>query len=387
MRIHTASLARLAALLSSLWAAPVVAQSYPSKPIRLIIAQAPGGGPGSRRRGGGGGGDGTRLPGSWQRILRRLALALLSSLWAAPVVAQSYPSKPIRLIIAQAPGSATDGVSRVLSTKLAERLGQPLVIEARPGAGGTVGTEVAARAAADGYTLFMANNSTHGSNPAVYRKLPYDAVRDFAPIIFVAATPYVLSVHPSLPATSVKQLVALAKSKPGQINYASAGNGSTHHLSGELLKSMAGIDLLHVPYKGTTPAITALLSGEVSVMFATVVGIQPHVKSGKVRALGVTASRRSQMMPELPTMAEAGLPGFEVTSWFGLLAPAGTPAAVVNRLNAETAKVLGLPEVKSALNTLGFEVTSGSPEQFGDHIKREIEKFTRLANATGIKAE
>lgn len=314
-------------------------------------------------------------------------LTCIAALLAQSAVAQNYPSKPIRILIAQAPGSATDNVSRVLSSKLAERLGQPFIIEARPGAGGTIGTEAAARAPADGHTLFMANNSTHGANPAVYRKLPYDAVKDFAPIILIAATPYVLTVHPSLPVKNVKELIALAKTRPGELNYGSAGNGSTHHLSGELLKTMAGIKMVHVPYKGTTPALTGLLSGEVSVMFFTVVGIQPHARSGKARALAVTTPKRATLMPELPTMAEAGLPGFEITSWFGLLAPAGTPAAIVSRLNAETAKVMVLPEVAGALKKLGFDVMGGTPDQFAGHIKREVEKFTKLAKATGITAD
>ncbi len=316
-----------------------------------------------------------------------MCIAALAGPAGQSALGQSYPVKPIRVIIAQAPGSATDVVSRVVGNKLGESLGQPMVIVARPGAGGTLGTDLAARAAPDGYTLFMANNSTHGSNPALYSKLPYDAVRDFATIIFVAATPYVLSVHPSLPVTTVKQLIALAKAKPGQINYASAGNGSTHHLSGELFKTMAGVDMVHIPYKGTTPAITALLAGEVSVMFATVTGIQPHIKSGRAKALAVTTPKRSNMMPGVPTVSEAALPGFEMLSWFGLLAPAGTPAAIVSRLNADTAKVLETAEVKSALSAQGLEVVSGSPEQFGDYIKREIEKITKLAKATGIKAE
>lgn len=313
-------------------------------------------------------------------------IAALAALATQPAVGQNYPTKPIRIMIAQAPGSATDVVSRVIGNKLGESLRQSLVVDAHPGAGGTLGTELAAHAAPDGYSIFMANNSTHGSNPALYARLPYDAVKDFAPIIFVAATPYVLSVHPSLPATSLRQLIALAKSRPGQINYASAGNGSTHHLSGELLKSMAGIDIVHIPYKGTTPALTALLSGEVSIMFATVTGVQPHIKSGKVRALAVTTPKPSNMMPGVPTVAET-LPGFEMLSWFGLLAPAGTPAAIVTRLNAETAKVLALAEVKSVLAAQGLEVTGGTPEQFGDYIKREIAKITKLAKATGIKAE
>lgn len=310
----------------------------------------------------------------------------LAALLTHPAFGQGYPVKPIRIIIAQAPGSATDVVSRVIGNKLGESLGQPLVIDARPGAGGTLGTEMAAHSAPDGYTLFMANNSTHGSNPALYRKLPYDAVRDFAPIVFVAATPYVLSVHPSLPVTTVKQLIALAKVKPGQLNYASAGNGSTHHLSGELLKTMAGIDIVHIPYKGTTPAISALLSGEVSIMFATVTGIQPHIKTGKARALAVTTPKRSNMMPGVPTVAET-LPGFEMLSWFGLLAPAGTPAAIVSRLNADAAKALSLPDVRSVLAAQGLEVMSGTPGEFGDYIRREIAKITKLAQATGIKAE
>ncbi len=314
------------------------------------------------------------------------SVVALATPLAQPAYAQPYPSKPIRVIIAQAPGSATDVVSRVISNKLAEGLGQQLVIDARPGAGGTLGTELAARAPADGYTLFMANNSTHGSNPALYAKLSYDAVKDFAPIIFVVATPYVLSVHPSLPAKSVKELIALAKARPGQINYASAGNGSTHHLSGELLKTMAGIDIVHIPYKGTTPAIAALIGGEVSIMFATVTGIQPQIKNGRARGLAVTTPKRSNMMPELPTMAET-LPGFEMLSWFGLLAPAGTPPAIVNRMNAETTKVLANPDVRSLLAAQGFEVMSGTPEQFGDYIKVEIAKITKLAKTTGIKAE
>jgi len=320
------------------------------------------------------------------QIIVIASVAGLALTLAQPAYAQPYPSKPIRVIIAQAPGSATDVVSRVISNKLAEGLGQQLVIDARPGAGGTLGTELAARALAGGYTLFMANNSTHGSNPALYAKLSYDAVKDFAPIIFVVATPYVLSVHPSLPAKSVKELIALAKARPGQINYASAGNGSTHHLSGELLKTMAGIDIVHIPYKGTTPAIAALIGGEVSIMFATVTGIQPQIKNGRARGLAVTTPKRSNMMPELPTMAET-LPGFEMLSWFGLLAPAGTPPAIVNRMNAETTKVLANPDVRSLLAAQGFEVMSGTPEQFGDYIKVEIAKITKLAKTTGIKAE
>ena len=316
-----------------------------------------------------------------------IRIAALTALASAPALAQTYPAKPIRILIAQAPGSATDVISRVVGNRLSESLGQPVVIEARPGAGGVVGTEAAARSAPDGYTLFMGNNSTHGSNPAVFPKLPYDAVKDFAPIAFVASVPYVLVVDPSLPATNVQQLIALAKSRPGKMNYASAGNGSTHHFCGELLKSMSGVDILHIPYKGSPPAIAGLLGGEVSMMFANVADIGSQIKSGKVKALAVTTAKRAGSLPEVPTMSEAGLPGFEIVSWFGLLAPAGTPAPIVARLNAETVKVLERPDVKAALANQGLEVAPGSPEQFAAHIKSEIAKFTRIGKAAGIKAE
>jgi tripartite-type tricarboxylate transporter receptor subunit TctC len=319
-----------------------------------------------------------------QRILTIAGLFVAS---IATALAQNYPNKPIRIIIAQAPGSATDVISRVVGNRLQESLGQPVIIEARPGAGGAVGTEAAARSAPDGYTLFMGNNSTHGSNPALYPKLPYDAVNDFAPITLVAAVPYVLVVDPSLPVNSVEQLIALAKSRPGKMNYASAGNGSTHHFCGELLKSMAGIDLLHIPYKGSPPAIAGLLGGEVSLMFANLTDIGSQIRSGKVKALAVTVANRANLLPEVPTLSEAGLRGFEIGSWFGLLAPAGTPAPIVGRLNAETVKVLGRADVQSTLGAQGLELVPGSPEQFAAHIKSEIAKFTRIAKAAGIKAE
>ena len=320
-------------------------------------------------------------------IIAFIRIAVLAALGAGPALAQNYPAKPIRILIAQAPGSATDVVSRVVGNRLSEGLGQPIVIEARPGAGGVVGTEAAARSAPDGYTLFMANNSTHGSNPAVYAKLPYDAVNDFAPIAFVASVPYVLVVDPSLPVKNVQELIALAKSRSGKLNYASAGNGSTHHFCGELLKSMSGIDILNIPYKGSPPAITGLLGGEVSMMFANVADIGSQIKSAKVKALAVTTAKRASSLSDVPTMSEAGLPGFEIVSWFGLLAPAGTPAPIVARLNAETVKVLERPDVKAALANQGLEVAPGTPEQFAAHIKSEIAKFTKIGKAAGIKAE
>jgi tripartite-type tricarboxylate transporter receptor subunit TctC len=306
---------------------------------------------------------------------------------SSTALAQAWPSKPIRIVIAQAPGSATDVISRVVGNPLSVSLGQPIVIDARPGAGGALGTEVAARSAPDGYTLFMANNSTHGSNPAVYAKLPYDAVKDFAPISFVASVPYVMVVEPSLPVKTVQEFIALAKSRPGKMNYASAGNGSTHHFCGELLKSMTGIDMVHIPYKGSGPGIAALLGGEVSMMFSNVADIGSQIRAGKVKPLAVTAAKRASLLPDVPTMAEAGLPGFEITSWFGLLAPAGTPSPIIGRLNAETVKVLGRADVKSTLAAQGLEVAPSSPEQFAAHIKSEIARFTKIAKAAGIKAE
>lgn len=278
-------------------------------------------------------------------------------------------------------------MSRVVGNRLSEGLGQPIVIEARPGAGGVVGTEAAARSAPDGYTLFMGNNSTHGSNPALYPKLPYDAVNDFAPIAFVASVPYVLVVDPSLPVNTVQELIALAKARPGKLNYASAGNGSTHHFCGELLKSMTGIDMIHVPYKGSGPAIAGLLGGDVSLMFANVADIGSQIKSGKVKALAVTVPKRANLLPDVPTMPEAGLPDFEIQSWFGLLAPAGTPTSIIGRLNAETVKVLGRADVKATLAAQGLEVAPGSPEQFAAYIKSEIARFAKIAKAAGIKAE
>jgi tripartite-type tricarboxylate transporter receptor subunit TctC len=317
----------------------------------------------------------------------RTLLAALLCLAALGAQAQTYPAKPIRILIAQAPGSATDVISRVVANRLGEALGQPIVIEARPGAGGVLGTEAAARSGADGYTLFMANNSTHGSNPALYAKLPYDAVNDFAPITLVASVPYVLVVDPSLPVKNVDELIKLAKSAPGKMNFASAGNGSTHQFCGELLKSMAGIDMVHVPYKGSPPAIAGLLGGEVQMMFANLTDIGSQLKSGRVKALAVTTPKRAPLLPEVPTLEEAGYPGFEIESWFGLLAPHGTPAPIIARLNAETVKVLARDDVKQTLNAQGLQLEPGTPEQFAAHIKREIAKFTRIARAAGIKAE
>ncbi len=316
-----------------------------------------------------------------------VCIAALTSSSAEFVFAQSYPAKAIRIVVPQAPGAASDLFTRLLGQKLSESLGQPVFNDARPGAGGALGAEVAARAAPDGYTLLMGTNSTHGSNPALYPKLAYDPIRDFAPITLTLGTPYVLTVHPSLPVTTLQQLIAYTKSRPAQLNYASAGNGSTHHFCGELLKSMAGIDIVHVPYKGGPPSITAVLGGEVSILFSVVSTLHPHIKSGKLKALGVTTARRSSLLPEVPTMAEAALPDFEMLSWFGLLAPAATPRAIINRLHTETIRALSRPDIKSVIAAQGSEILSGTPDQFADYIKAEIERIGRIAQAAGIKAE
>ena len=314
-------------------------------------------------------------------------IATLAGSGAGSALAQNYPTRVVRVVVPQAPGAQSELFARMLGQKLGESLGQSVINDPRPGAGGAIGAEVAARAAPDGYTLLFGTNSTHGSNPALYARLPYDPVRDFAPIALTVGMPYVLSVHPSLPVTSLKQLIAFAKSKPGQLYYASAGNGSTHHLSGELFKSMARINIVHVPYKGGPPATAATVGGEVSMLFNTVGSVQPSVKSGRLRALAVTTTSRSGALSDVPTMAEAGLPGFEMQSWFGLLAPAGTPRPIISRLNAETIKALNTPEMKSAIATMGANLMSGSPEQFADHIKSEIGRIGEIVKAAGIKTE
>jgi tripartite-type tricarboxylate transporter receptor subunit TctC len=308
-------------------------------------------------------------------------------LGAAPALAQNYPAKPVRIVVPQAPGAQSDLFTRMLGQKMGEGLGQTVLSDPRPGAGGAIGAEIAARAAPDGYTLLMATNSTHSSNPALYAKLPYDPIRDFAPITLTIGTPYVLAVHPSLPVTNLKQLIAFAKARPAQLNYASAGNGSTHHLCGELLKSMAGIDIVHVPYKGGPPANSAVLSGEIPMQFASVAALHGNIRGGKLRALGVTSAKRSSLLPDVVTLSEAGLPGFEMLSWFGLLAPAATPRAIVNRLNTETLKALGAPEIKSAIVKQGSEAMPGTPEQFADYIRSEIARIGKIAKSAGIKAE
>jgi tripartite-type tricarboxylate transporter receptor subunit TctC len=321
------------------------------------------------------------------RFARALGVAALVGHSVGSVCAQTYPTKPVRVVVPQAPGAQSDLFTRLLGQKMAEGLGQPVINDPRPGAGGAIGAEVAARAAPDGYTLLMGTNSTHGSNPALFARLPYDPIKDFAPIALTVGTPYVLATHPSVPVKNLKDLIAFAKARPGQLNYASAGNGSTHHLCGELFKSMAGIDIVHVPYKGGPPANTAVLSGEVPLQFASAASLHANIKRGKLTGIGVTTLKRSSLMPELPTLSEAGLPGFEMLSWYGLLAPAATPRAIISRLNAEALRALATPEIKSTAASQGAEVMTGTPEHFSDHIKSEIARIGKIARGAGIKAE
>lgn len=306
-------------------------------------------------------------------------------LGTVPVQAQ-YPSKTVRLIVPYPPGGGTDTLARVLSQRLGEALGQQVVIDNRPGAGANLGVEIAAKAPNDGYTLLMAAIS-NAISASLYRKLNYDLVRDFAPITLLATTPHILVVHPSLPVKTVKELIAFAKARPGQLAYSSSGSGTPSHLGGELFDLMVGVKLIHVPYKGGGPSVIALVGGEVSVGFATMPSVISHVKAGKLRGLAVTTAQRSPTTPDLPTVSEAGVPGYEMGSWYGLLAPAGTPREVVMRLNVEMAKILKLPDVKQRLDALGFEVLVSTPEEYGAFTKNEIEKWAKVVKASGARVD
>ena len=307
--------------------------------------------------------------------------------WSSAARAQqAYPAKPIRLILPFPPGGSTDIVARLIGQKLTESWGQPVLIENRPGAGGNIAAETAARAAPDGYTLFQVNVA-NAIGATLCPKLSYDLLTSFAPVIQLATTPYVLLAHPTVPAKNTAELIALAKARPGQLNYASAGGGSATHLSGELLKSMAGVNIVHVPYKGTGPAVTALLSGEVDLYFATVPAALPLVEAKKLRALGVTSARRSPLMRDVPAIAEAGLKGYETSTWHGILAPAATPADIVVKLNAEIARTLAQPAVRERLVGQGLDPVGGTPEQFGAYLKTEISKWAVVVKASGARPE
>jgi tripartite-type tricarboxylate transporter receptor subunit TctC len=305
-------------------------------------------------------------------------LASIFLLACVHVSAAAYPDHPIRLIVPFTPGGGNDTVARLVSHGLAAELGQPMVVDNRAGAGGIVGAEAAARAPADGYTLFLGGVGSHAINPNLHEHLPYDPITDFAPISLIASAPLILVVHPSVPAHSVQELVALARAQPGRLNYASNGNGSSSHLAAVMFASLAGVDMVHVPYKGLGPALTDLLSGQVQLMFSSVVAIVPHVKAGKLRALAVSSTERLSLLPDLPTVAEAGVPGYQASSWYGILAPAGTPAEIVRRLNAALVKVIAQPDVRAALAKEGADPVGNSPEAFGAFIQAEKQRLGNL---------
>ena len=305
---------------------------------------------------------------------------------SAFVGAEGYPTKPIRMIVAYPPGGGTDIVGRMVAQKLSENVGQTVVIDNRGGAAGNIGSEIAARSVPDGYTLLMGNVAPNAINVSLYARLAYDPVKDFAPVSLVASTPNILVVQPALAVKSVSELVALARAKPGTLNYPSAGLGSSSHLAGELFDSIAAVKMVHIPYKGGGPALTDLLGGQVQLMFATMPAAMPHVRSGKLRAVAVTSAKRSQAMPELPTIGET-LTGYEASTWYGVLAPARTPRTVVAALHGEIAKILGVAETKDKLLLQGFEPVGGTPEEFAAYIKVEIAKWGKVIKAAGIKAE
>lgn len=305
---------------------------------------------------------------------------------AAPAGAQSWPSKPIRFIVTLAPGSAVDIVARVTGEPMSRALGQPVVVESRPGAGGVVAAEFVMRSPADGYTMLVGSIASHGINPSLVSKIPYDALKDFAPVVSLASSPNVLIASNSLPVKSVKELIALAKKRPGELTFASGGTGTSHHMGGELFGLLSGTKMSHVPFKGSPQAVGAVVSGEVALMFPNIPNAMGLAKAGKLRILGVTTPKRLSFWPELPTIAESGLPGFEVIAWFGLFAPAGTPAAMIDRLNAEANKALAMPSVRENLMTQGFELMGGTVAEFGAFVRSEIDKWAKVVKATGAKA-
>ncbi len=321
------------------------------------------------------------------RILTRALPLLPVAVFAVAASGQtSYPSRPVRFIVPSAAGGGTDIIARAIAQKLSESLGQQFVVDNRPGAGQMIGIELAAKSPTDGHTIVMAA-STLAINSVMYKKVSYDPVRDFAPITQAASLPNVLVVHPSLPVKSVAELIAYAKQRPGQLNFASAGIGTSPQMSVELLKSMAGIDMVHIPYKGTSPGVVDLLAGQVTVMTPNVLTALPHIKAGKLRALAVTSAKRSEALPDIPTIAEAGLPGYDSTQWYGVLAPAGTPHEIVARLHAEIVRALRLPGVRERLAADGAEAVGSTPEEFAAFIRSEIEKWAAVAKSAGIRPE
>ena len=299
----------------------------------------------------------------------------------------AYPVKPIRLVVPFAPGGSTDTIARLIGQKLDEALGQQVIIDNRPGAGGNLGVDYVAKSAPDGYTLIFGHVGTFGFGPSLYAKLPYDPIRDFAPVALFAMVPNMLVVHPSLPASNVKELVALARARPGQLNYGSSGNGSASHLATEYFKLLSKTDITAIPYKGTGPLVTDLIAGQTSLTITGVPPLYPHVQSGRLRALAVGSVKRLPLLPSLPTIAEAGVPGYESSTWFGPLAPAKTPREIIVRLNVELMKMLQRPDVRARFAAEGIEALGSTPEEFGTYIKSEIERWSRVIKAAHVRPE
>lgn len=325
-------------------------------------------------------------PGLRRGALRAALALMLSGASLASALAQAaYPNKPVRIIVPSTPAGVLDNVARTLALRLPDHLGQSVVIENKGGAGGNIGAEAAARSPADGYTLFIGFNATHGANLALFGKLSYDPVADFVPISLLAAVPNIVSVHPSVPVNSLAELVTLAKATPGKLSYASSGNGTSTHLAAEMFKAAAGIDMVHVPYKGSAPAVADVIAGQVPVLVDSVASSAAQVKAGKLKALATTSPRRLTVLPELPTVAEAGYPGFQSTAWVGLLAPAGTPKAIIDQINAAVLKVMALPETRERMAGFGAEITTSSPEEFAAHIRSEMAKLGKVVRDANIK--
>jgi tripartite-type tricarboxylate transporter receptor subunit TctC len=321
-------------------------------------------------------------------LIAGIAVASLAGLAPGWAMAQSdYPTRPVTLVVPFPAGGSTDLVARVVAQKMTDGLGQQVLVENKGGAGGNLGSAAVAKSDPDGYTILMGTVATHALNPAIYKKMPFDAVADFAPISLLVTVPNVLVVNPDLPAKSVQELIALAKEKPGELSYASSGNGTPLHLSGELFKSMAGIDIVHIPYKGAGPALTDLLGNHVSIMFDNLPSSTGYIKEGRLRGLAVTTAERAASMPELPTMAESGLPGYETYTWNALFAPAGTPPAVIERLNAEAVKAVQDPEVKAKLAEFGATAVGSTPDELAAHVQAELAKWAPVVKASGAQID
>ncbi|MEN3382395.1 MAG: hypothetical protein V7608_2439 [Hyphomicrobiales bacterium] len=322
-----------------------------------------------------------------RRILSAFLIMATTGLWFAPAAAAEYPTRPVSLIVAFTPGGPSDVLARIVGKKIGELLGQPIVIENKPGAGGNIAGELVARAAPDGYTLLMGNNSILATNASLYKKVGYDAEKDFAPISLIGSQANILVVNPALPVKSMAELIALAKAKPGQLDFASSGYGAAAHLSGELFKAQAHVDIVHVAYKGAAPALQDVIAGHVQMMFATAASVVGHIKDGLVRPLAVTTLTRTAVLPDIPTVAELGLAGFDATTWHGLVAPAGTPPEVIQMLHRAAITALNDPETRKALIGLGVDVVGSSPQEFAAYIKTEIPKWRAVVQAAGAKLD